>query len=67
MVNDKEWKLQFNDFICGKPNKSGNYVIKTKHDTIETDDYTTSNGGHWWNNSNDVMYSPSSFRELGSY
>lgn len=47
----------FNDFIKGKPDKSGNYVIKNKYGMIGTDDYTTSGGGHWWNESNDgVLY-----------
>ena len=64
---DKYWKLQFTDFVSGKPDKSGNYVIKNRYGMIGTDDYTTSGGGHWWNNKDDVMYSPSSFRELGSY
>lgn len=66
---DEYWKLYFNDFVSGKPEKSGNYVIKNKYGMIGTDDYTTSNGGMWWNAANDgtVLYSPSSFRELGSY
>lgn len=57
----------FNDFIKGKPDKSGNYVIKNEYGMIGTDDYTTSGGGHWWNESNDggTLYSPSSFRGLG--
>lgn len=59
----------FNDFIKGKPDKSGNYVIKNKYGMIRTDDYTTSGGGHWWNEPNDgsTLYSPSSFRGLGDY
>lgn len=66
---DEYWKLHFNDFVSGKPEKSGNYVIKNKYGMIGTDNYTTSNGGMWWNAANDgtVLYSPSSFRELGSY
>lgn len=62
-------KFTFDDFVSGKPEKSGNYVIKDKHGEIGTDDYTTSGGGHWWNASDDgsTLYSPSSFRELGSY
>ena len=66
---DEYWKLHFNDFVSGKPEKSGNYVIKNKYGMIGTDDYTTSNGGMWWNAANDgtILYSPSSFRELGSY
>lgn len=66
---NKNWKLQFNDFVQGKPEKSGNYVIKNKYGMIGTDDYTTSHGGMWWNSPNDgsVLYSPSSFRELGDY
>ena len=59
-------KKMFNDFVSSKPSKSGNYVTKDKNGKICTDDYTTTNGGHWWNESNDVstMYSPSSYREL---
>ena len=66
---NKYWKLQFKDFVSGKPEKSGNYVIKNKYGMIGTDDYTTSDGGMWWNEANDgtTLYSPSSFRELGSY
>lgn len=65
----KNRKLQFKDFVSGKPEKSGNYVIKNKYGMIGTDDYTTSDGGMWWNEANDgtTLYSPSSFRELGSY
>lgn len=65
----EEWKKKFTDFVSGKPDKSGNYVIKNKYGMVGTDDYTSSGGGHWWNESNDgtTLYSPSSFRELGSY
>ena len=59
-------KEQFNDFVSGKPFKSGNCVTKNKDGKICTDDFTTSNGGHWWNESYDgsTMYSHSSYREL---
>lgn len=63
-INNKYWKMKFNDFVSGKPDKSGHYVIKNKYMMIGEDDYTTSDGGHWWNNSDDVLYSPSSFQEL---
>ena len=51
--------INLKDFVNGKPDKSGNYVIKNKYGMIGTDDYTTSGGGHWWNDS------PTSFKELG--
>lgn len=59
-MNKKDWKKQFNDFVSGKPDKSGNYVIKNKYGIIGTDDYTVSSGGHWWNESDDgtTLYSP---------
>lgn len=54
-----------NDFVCGKPDKSGSYLIK-HNGVIERDDFTTSNGGMWWNVPNDgtTLYSPSSYVEL---
>lgn len=68
-VTEKQWRTSFTDFISGKPGKSGNYVIKNKYGMVGTDDFTTSYGGIWWNAPNDgsILYSPSSFRELGSY
>lgn len=66
-MTEKQRRIQFTDFIKGKPVKSGNYVIKNKYGMIGTDDYTTSFGGMWWNSPNDgtILYSPSSYRELG--
>lgn len=56
-------------WVKGKPKKSGNYKVKYKG-KISRDDYTTSNGGNWWNtgdkhNQDEVEYDPSSFKELG--
>lgn len=65
-MTDKERRMKFNNFFSGKPKKSGNYVIKNRYGMIGTDDYTTSSGGHWWNNGDDTLYDPASFKELGS-
>ena len=56
-------------WIKGKPNVSGNYKVRYKN-REGRDDYTTSNGGHWWNtgtnsDQNEVEYDPDSFKELG--
>lgn len=57
-MNENEIK----DWTKGNPNKSGNYIIKSKNGVIGRDDFTTA-GNHWWNF--DVeYYSPSSYREL---
>ena len=68
-MTEKQRRISFTDFTSGKPEKSGNYVIKNRCGMLGTDDFTTSNGGMWWNASNDgsTLYSPSSFRELGDY
>lgn len=50
------------DWTKGKPEKSGNYLVKNKSGTIGRDDYSKEKG-IWWNF--DVeYYSPSSYREL---
>ena len=69
-MTDKERRETFTDFVSGKPSKSGNYVV-LYDGKIYTDDYTTSSGGHWWNvgtngGRDGVLYSPSSFKQLGS-
>lgn len=65
----KTIKLIVDDFVSGKPDKSGHYIIRNNNGELGTDDYTTSNGGMWWNNANDgsTLYSPSSYRGLGDY
>lgn len=69
----KDYKKDYGDYQIGNPAKSGNYSVKNKNDgKIERDDYTTSDGGHWWNISNECgrntngewLYSPSSYRAL---
>lgn len=66
-IKERDRRLSFTDFASGKPEKSGNYVVKNKYGMILTDDFTTSHGGIWWNEANDgtTLYSPGSFRELG--
>jgi hypothetical protein len=55
-------------WVKGKPEKSGNYKVRY-HGNEGRDDYTTSDGGHWWNTGSladqgEVEYDPDSFREL---
>ena len=55
-------------WVKGKPEKSGNYMVRY-HGREGRDDYTTSGGGHWWNTGSlndqgNVEYDPESFREL---
>ena len=56
-------------WVTGKPEKSGNYRVRY-NGTEGRDDYTTSDGGHWWNtgnknNQDKIEYDPTSFKELG--
>lgn len=56
-------------WIKGKPAKSENYKVRYEG-KISRDDFTTSNGGHWWNTGTKdtqdrVEYDPESFKELG--
>lgn len=55
-------------WVKGKPEKSGNYRVRYQGNEGR-DDYTTSDGGHWWNTGSladqgEVEYDPDSFREL---
>ena len=52
-------------WVKGKPSISGNYKVRYKGKEGR-DDYTTSDGGHWWNvgnihNPEEVEYDPNSF------
>ena len=67
-MTDKQRRMTYTNFIHGKPEKSGNYVVKNKYGMVGTDDYTTSDDGHWWNCANDgtTLYDPASFKALGA-
>ena len=67
-MTDKQRRMMYTNFISGKQEKSGNYVVKNKYGMLGTDDYTTSGGGHWWNCANDgtTLYDPASFKALGA-
>ena len=56
-------------WIKRKPETSGNYKVRY-NGVIGRDDYTTTNGGHWWNtgttnDQDEVEYDLDSFIELG--
>ena len=60
------WDAQHNHWIKGKPDKDGYYL--TRHNgTICRDEYTTSDGGYWWNNvkygwdNDSIEYDPQSY------